>query len=325
MRRGRRLLLMLVSMLALLMPPAVADQVPDATFSVAFPTASAVFPAPVKSRLRTFVLAQPLGTKFVVQGTLLRDAKGRTDAALTTARGKVVRQFLLSLGVVSVSVLTPGRAQLLRSSDLVARQLRVGALRPVAPAMPSFAVHYDANGGGVTTTDDTYTLGGSPLVLPKPEAPRGHAFLGWYSSAAGGTFYGLAGATFTPIADTTVYAHWRHMTTTLHLTVIDTDQYAPRPGYVEGCLESCTVVILPRVITGMTQSRAPIFDQTLLVEVGSTITIRLHGYRNWASTSSGATCTQTKFALSPIDEALFTCTGFSEGVPSAFVIDIAAQ
>ena len=320
MRRLAALLVGLIGMLALVgAPSANAAQVPDAAFVVPFPTSGSVIPAPVKTRLRTFIVRQPLGTTFTIQGTVQRDGAGRTDASLVALRTTLTKQYLVGLGAANVRVIPAGPARLLKASDLTARQVRVSAFRPRVPPMPTFVVNFDANGGALAHAVETFTVGGPALLLPTPEPARGYAFVGWYSTAAGGTFYGLAGASFSPFSDTVMYAHWRHMTTTLHLTITDTDPYMPRAGYVTGCLESCTVTVVPR-IGNYNNVPGPVFDKTLLVEIGSTITIELPDDYNFPLDSGGATCRQTRIGAIGIP-SLFTCTAFLEGVPAYFVID----
>lgn len=70
----------------------------------------------------------------------------------------------------------------------------------------NYTVTYDANGGTVGTSSAQVTNGGS-VTLPTPTRTS-YVFDGWYTAASGGTKHGNAGATFTPSASSTVYAHW---------------------------------------------------------------------------------------------------------------------
>ncbi|MGC8498947.1 MAG: InlB B-repeat-containing protein, partial [Acidimicrobiales bacterium] len=71
----------------------------------------------------------------------------------------------------------------------------------------TYTVAFDAGGGTVATSSATYTTGSAPLTLPNP-AQQGFSFDGWYSAPTGGSLIGLAGATFTPTASSTLYAQW---------------------------------------------------------------------------------------------------------------------
>ena len=68
-----------------------------------------------------------------------------------------------------------------------------------------YTVTYDVNGGGsVTPTSATQATGGASLTLPTPTW-SGYTFDGWYNA---GTKIGNGGASYTPTADITLYAHW---------------------------------------------------------------------------------------------------------------------
>ena len=73
-----------------------------------------------------------------------------------------------------------------------------------------YTVTYNANSGSCGTASATYE--GSALILPTPTRP-GYTFNGWYTAASGGTKIGDAGATYTPTANTTLYAQWTAMPT----------------------------------------------------------------------------------------------------------------
>lgn len=57
-----------------------------------------------------------------------------------------------------------------------------------------------------------WTLGS--VTLPTP-TKAGHTFNGWYTDATGGTKVGVAGASYTPAANTTLYAQWTANTYTV--------------------------------------------------------------------------------------------------------------
>ena len=68
-----------------------------------------------------------------------------------------------------------------------------------------YAVTYNVNGGGsVTPTSATQASSGASVTLPTPTW-SGYTFEGWYNA---GTKIGVGGASYTPTADITLYAHW---------------------------------------------------------------------------------------------------------------------
>ena len=71
----------------------------------------------------------------------------------------------------------------------------------------TYTVTYDAEGGTLAATSETYTTGSAPLTLPSP-TQQGLTFSGWYSAPTGGTLIGRAGASFAPTASLTLYAQW---------------------------------------------------------------------------------------------------------------------
>ncbi len=68
-----------------------------------------------------------------------------------------------------------------------------------------YTVTYNVNGGGsVTPTSATQASSGASVTLPTPTW-SGYTFEGWYNA---GTKIGNGGASYTPTADITLYAHW---------------------------------------------------------------------------------------------------------------------
>lgn len=68
-----------------------------------------------------------------------------------------------------------------------------------------YTVTYNVNGGGsVDPTSATQATPGASVTLPTPTW-SGYTFDGWYNA---GTKIGNAGASYTPTADITLYAHW---------------------------------------------------------------------------------------------------------------------
>lgn len=67
------------------------------------------------------------------------------------------------------------------------------------------------NGGSVTMTAQWTP---ASIKLSAPER-LGYTFDGWYTAASGGTKIGAGGASFTPVGNTTYYAHWTPITYTI--------------------------------------------------------------------------------------------------------------
>ena len=72
----------------------------------------------------------------------------------------------------------------------------------------TYTVSYDATGGTVSPTQSTFTTNGGALSLPTP-SNGSSTFLGWFTASSGGALVGLAGASFTPTKDVTLYAQWQ--------------------------------------------------------------------------------------------------------------------
>lgn len=93
-----------------------------------------------------------------------------------------------------------------------------------------------------TTNGDTVPLYAlwtpGSVILPTP-TKAGHTFNGWYTDATGGTKVGVAGASYTPAANTTLYAQWTANTYTVTWenydgSVLETDTgvtYGTAPAY----------------------------------------------------------------------------------------------
>ena len=91
--------------------------------------------------------------------------------------------------------------------------LEIYANIPVAAGANSYTVTYEYNGadGGTRPQDATYDLDlAVALTLPAPTKST-LLFGGWYSDSSLQTFVGYAGDTFTPTADTKLYARWTNL------------------------------------------------------------------------------------------------------------------
>ena len=71
----------------------------------------------------------------------------------------------------------------------------------------SYQVAFAAGGGSTPVVASSYQVGGALVVLPTASW-AGHLFVGWYDNATAGNLVGVAGQTFAPTQNTTLYAHW---------------------------------------------------------------------------------------------------------------------
>lgn len=76
-----------------------------------------------------------------------------------------------------------------------------------------YTLTYNANGGTVSTSSKTLQYGDAFGTLPTPKRD-GHRFLGWYTSATGGTK--ISEATKIGAENTTIYAHWEAYTLSIN-------------------------------------------------------------------------------------------------------------
>ena len=72
---------------------------------------------------------------------------------------------------------------------------------------PIYTVTYDmTNGGTVSPASSTYE--GTAIMLPTPTPGSQPTFEGWFTAASGGTKTGIAGDSYTPSENVTLYAQW---------------------------------------------------------------------------------------------------------------------
>lgn len=76
----------------------------------------------------------------------------------------------------------------------------------VSIAAQNFTVTFNANGGSTSTSSKTVTYGSTYGTLPTPTR-QGYGFLGWFTSASGGTQV-TSGTSVSITSNQTLYAHW---------------------------------------------------------------------------------------------------------------------
>ena len=76
----------------------------------------------------------------------------------------------------------------------------------VRPVQTSVTITFDANGGTVSPSSQSYAANGTYGSLPTPSYPS-HTFLGWFTAADGGTQVMVASTV--PSSAVTLYAHWK--------------------------------------------------------------------------------------------------------------------
>ena len=86
----------------------------------------------------------------------------------------------------------------------------VGVQYTVPAATTAFTVTFEAGDDGTCTTASlTEESAGSGITLPTvTNVTAGYAFKGWYTAATGGTLAGVAGATYYPTENLTLYAQY---------------------------------------------------------------------------------------------------------------------
>ena len=85
------------------------------------------------------------------------------------------------------------------------------------PAVTTYTVSYDANGGDANPSSTTQASSGASITLPAAPSYTGYTFNGWYTETSGGTRRGGAGDTYVPASNETLHAQWTVKTTTLTL------------------------------------------------------------------------------------------------------------
>lgn len=75
-----------------------------------------------------------------------------------------------------------------------------------------FVVAFVPDGGAVNPTTINFVFGATPISLPTPTYANEN-FEGWFSAPTGGTFFGPAGAAYSPTQSVTLYAQWGQATT----------------------------------------------------------------------------------------------------------------
>jgi uncharacterized repeat protein (TIGR02543 family) len=104
------------------------------------------------------------------------------------------------------------RARLL-NVDRVGGEMKVYAAVTI-PALPSFTIAYNANGGNGAPLSQTKYYGHSIKISTAVPTRTGYTFKGWATSASGGVAY-ASGATYTANAAVTLYAVWQANTYTV--------------------------------------------------------------------------------------------------------------
>lgn len=139
---------------------------------------------------------------------------GTGDVYTSTGESKNVR--LVSNNVVTVARGTSAKTVTLkvkinRSGASYHAGTSEGSVTVTIPALPSYAVTYNANGHGTAPSSQTKYYGVS-LALRGAISATGYTFKGWNTNSAGtGTNY-AAGASYTGNAALSLYAKWQAVT-----------------------------------------------------------------------------------------------------------------
>lgn len=139
------------------------------------------------------------------------------------------------------------------------------------PALASYKVAYNANGGtGAPSTQTKYY--GKTLTLSSIKPTRaGYAFKGWATSASGSVAY-ASGATYTSNASITLYAVWQKITYTV--------KYNANGGAGAPSNQTKTYGV------NLTLSSAKPTRESYIDENGSTVS---YTFKGWATSASSST------------------------------------
>ena len=139
-------------------------------------------------------------------------------------------------------------------------------------------VTYDYNDGTSKTTTATYT--GTALTLPTPTRD-GYTFQGWYDAATGDNKIGDAGDSYTPTANTTLYAHWTENTYTLSY-----DANTPNPWSLDASIIPYTVASMPTDASDVRVTTVSTTTPTCY-QNGST-NYAIYTFKNWNTKADGS-------------------------------------
>ena len=120
----------------------------------------------------------------------------------------------------------------------------------VTPA--NVTVTFDPNGGSVSPTTKTVTIGSTYGTLPTPTRTY-YNFDGWYTAASGGSKV-TASTTVTATSNHTLYAHWTHVCANGHnySYAVSTSPTTTATGTLTGTCSRCgvtTTITLPKLTT----------------------------------------------------------------------------
>jgi uncharacterized repeat protein (TIGR02543 family) len=205
-----------------------------------------------------------------------------------------------------------------------------------------YTVIYNINGGtSGAISNGSYNLG-TPLTLPTPTRSN-YTFAGWYDTTTAGSLIGVAGASYSPAANITIYARWTGIAYTItYYSNGATSGTVPAPGSFTAGGSATTIASNSGTLerTGYTFSN---WD-TSTAGTGTTFTAgasystnaNLNLYAKWApiprtvtyslNSGSGTTPTQltnkyigetfTVSSAAAFSRAGFAFTGWSDGTNS---------
>jgi uncharacterized repeat protein (TIGR02543 family) len=205
-----------------------------------------------------------------------------------------------------------------------------------------YTVTYNINGGtSGAISNGSYNLG-TPLTLPTPTRSN-YTFAGWYDTTTAGSLIGVAGASYSPAANITIYARWTGIAYTItYYSNGATSGTVPAPGSFTAGGSATTIASNSGTLerTGYTFSN---WD-TSTAGTGTTFTAgasystnaNLNLYAKWApvartvtyslNSGSGTTPTQltnkyigetfTVSSAAAFNRAGFAFTGWSDGTNS---------
>ena len=142
-------------------------------------------------------------------------------------------------------------------------------------------VAFDPNGGSVSPTIKTVTIGSAYGTLPTPVCTY-YNFDGWYTSALGGSKVN-ASTTVTATSNHTLYAHWTHVCANGHnySYIVSTPPTTTATGTLTGTCSRCGVM------TTATLPKLTITDYNYSIIQAATCTANVTGRYTWKTMTYG--------------------------------------
>lgn len=142
-----------------------------------------------------------------VSGGGTYDYGARVSIRATASSGYTFSKWSITSGSATIASTTSSSTTL----TVGASDVTVSALAEAN----SYTVTFNANGGSVSTSSKTVSYNSTYGTLPTPTRSN-YVFVGWYTSASGGSLR-TSSSTYTTAGDSTLYAHWGYKSVTVYV------------------------------------------------------------------------------------------------------------